>query len=280
MSAPATGVLRRLRLGAATLLGRRRGWFIPHVHAAAALPPARYAALEPLFAAAEPRMREILRAAEGFMPAFEAFGGAPPAPRFGQDWFPRLDAVAAYAMLRLRAPARLVEVGSGHSTRVMARAIADGGLATRILAIDPAPRADIAGLAGVELLRMPVQDAPSASFSGLGAGDVLFVDSSHVMMPGSDVDLLFNGPMATLPAGALVHVHDVFLPDAYPAAWEWRGYNEQNALACMLAAGGWRILWSSRHVSTRMAAELAASPLARLPLPRGALESSLWLERA
>jgi hypothetical protein len=109
---------------------------------------------------------------------------------------------------------------------------------------------------------------------------MLFVDSSHVMMPGSDVDLLFNGPMAALPAGALVHVHDIFLPDAYPASWEWRGYNEQNALACMLGGGGWKILWSSRFVATRMAAELAASPLARLPMPAGAHETSLWLERA
>ena len=271
--------LRRLRLGAATLLGMRRGWFVPHAHAAAARPPARYAALEPLFAAAEPRMRALLRAAEGFMPRFEAFGGPPPAPRFEQDWFPRLDAIAAYAMLRERRPARLVEVGSGHSTRVMARAVADGGLPTRIVAIDPAPRADLAGIPGIEFLRMPVQEAPAAALSGLGAGDVLFVDSSHVLMPGSDVDLLFNGAMAGLPPGALVHVHDIFLPDAYPAAWEWRGYNEQNALACMLAGGGWRIAWSSRHVATRMAGELAASPLARLPLPGGAHETSLWLER-
>jgi len=100
------------------------------------------------------------------------------------------------------------------------------------------------------------------------------------MMPGSDVDLLFNGPMAALPAGALVHVHDIFLPDAYPASWEWRGYNEQNVLACMLGGGGWKILWSSRFVATRMAAELAASPLACLPMPAGAHETSLWLERA
>ena len=100
------------------------------------------------------------------------------------------------------------------------------------------------------------------------------------MMPGSDVDLLFNGPMAALPAGALVHVHDVFLPDAYPADWAWRGYNEQNALAAMLLGGGWRILWSSRYVATRLAATLAASPLSALTLPQGAFETSLWLERA
>jgi hypothetical protein len=269
---------RRLLLGLQTLCGAPRGWFVPHRHAAAAVPPADYPSLAPVFAAAHPRFEDMLAAAAGFMPDFARFGGPPPAPRFAQDWFPRLDAVAAYTIIRTRRPARVVEVGSGHSTRVMARAVADGGLATRIVAIDPRPRADIAGL-GVEVMRLPVQRADRAVFAALGAGDVLFVDSSHVLMPGSDVDLLFNGQMAALPAGALVHVHDIFLPDAYPADWGWRGYNEQNALAPALAGGGWRILWSSRYVATRLAARVAASPLAALPLPVGAFESSLWLER-
>ncbi|MFO0295953.1 MAG: class I SAM-dependent methyltransferase [Rhodospirillales bacterium] len=273
------GSLRRLALGLATLCGRPRGWFIPHRHAADAVAPAAYPALEAVFAAARGEMERLLAVAGGHAPDFARFGGAPPAPRFEQDWFPRLDAVAAYTLLRTRRPARVIEVGSGHSTRVMARAVADGGLATRILAIDPQPRADIAGL-GIELLRRPVQHADPALFAALGPGDVLFVDSSHVMMPGSDVDLLFNGAMAALPSGALVHVHDMFLPDAYPAGWAWRGYNEQNALAPLLAGGGWRILWSSRYLATRLAADLAASPIAALPLPPGAFETSLWLERA
>ena len=271
--------LRRFGLGLATLCGRPRGWFVPHRHAGDAVPPALYPALEPVFAAARPTMAALLSAAGGWMADFARFGGPPPAPRFEQDWFPRLDAVAAYTILRTRRPARVVEVGSGHSTRVMARAVADAGLGTRILAIDPEPRADIAGL-GVQILRRTVQRADPALFAALGAGDVLFVDSSHVLMPGSDVDLLFNGAMAALPSGALVHVHDMFLPDAYPAAWAWRGYNEQNALAPLLVGGGWRILWSSRYLATRLAADLAASPIAALPLPPGAFETSLWLERA
>ena len=271
--------LRRLALGLATLCGRPNGWFLPHRHAADARAPRDYPALEPHFAAAAPGMAALLDAAAAFMPDYARFGGAPPAPRFAQDWFPRLDAAIAYAMARLRRPARIVEIGSGHSTRVFARAIADGALPTLLTAIDPAPRADISALP-VEILRMPVQRAPRGAFAGLSAGDVLFVDSSHILMPGSDVDLLFNGVMPALPAGTLVHVHDIFLPDAYPGDWAWRGYNEQNALAGALAAGGWKILWSSRYAATRLAAAVAASPLAALPLPAGAHETSLWLERA
>ncbi|MBL8702198.1 MAG: class I SAM-dependent methyltransferase [Alphaproteobacteria bacterium] len=270
--------LRRLRFGLATLLGRPRGWFIPHRYAESCVAPAGYDALEPIFAAAQPAMRALLDAAEPHAADFARFGGPPPNPRFEQDWFPRLDAVAAYTMLRARKPARLVEVGSGHSTRVFARAIADGGLATRITAIDPQPRADIAGL-GIEIRREPVQRAPRGVFDRLSSGDMLAVDSSHVLMPGSDVDLLFADVLPRLPSGVVVHVHDIFLPDAYPASWAWRGYNEQNALAGFLSGGGWRVLWSSRYVATRMQAAFRDGALAALPLSDGAFETSLWLER-
>jgi hypothetical protein len=64
--------LRRLGLGIATLCGARRGWFLPHRHADAAIPPPIYPALEPLFAAAVPDMRALLAAAGGFMDACDA----------------------------------------------------------------------------------------------------------------------------------------------------------------------------------------------------------------
>jgi predicted O-methyltransferase YrrM len=236
--------LRRLGLGIATLCGARRGWFLPHRHADAAIPPPIYPALEPLFAAAVPDMRALLAAAGGFMDAFARFGGAPPAPRFAQDWFPRLDAAIGYTMLRLRRPARLVEVGSGHSTRVFARAIADGALATRLSAIDPAPRADISALP-VALSRVPVQRAARALFADLRAGDILVVDSSHVLMPGSDVDLLFNDVMPALPMGAIVHVHDIFLPRGYTNHYyldQNRHWNENYLLGALLLENPrWRV---------------------------------------
>jgi predicted O-methyltransferase YrrM len=204
--------------------------------------------------------------------------GPAPAPRLDQDWFPRLDAAMAYAFVRERRPAAIVEIGSGHSTRFMARAIRDGGLPTRLLAVDPAPRAAIAGL-NVEWLRAPLQDVEPDRFRALGAGDVLFIDSSHVLMPGSDVDVILNRILPSLTAGVIVHFHDVFLPDAYPDEWAWRGYNEQNAVAALLGGGRWRLLWSSRWVATRMPEAVAAAGLSALPLAAGAFESSLWIER-
>ena len=116
-------------------------------------------------------------------------------------------------------------------------------------------------------------------FAPLIAGDVLFIDSSHLLMPGTDVDVLFNRVLPRLPAGVFVHIHDVFLPDAYPAAWDWRGYNEQLGVAALLQGGGFAPLWSSHYAVTRMKEQIAKSVIATLPFPEGAVESSLWLRK-
>ena len=275
---------RRLGFGLLTLSGlRRRGFFIPYRYAGQVAPRAErpgYAALEPIVAAAEPEFSALLDRMDAYTEAFAAIGAdAPPEPRWNQDWFPRLDAAAAYALVRENRPGRIVEVGSGHSTRFLSRAIRDGGLSAELTAIDPAPRAAIEGLP-VTLMRTTLQEAGTAPFAALAAGDMLFIDSSHILMPGTDVDILFNRVMPALPSGILVHIHDIFLPDEYPPDWEWRGYNEQLGVAALLQGGGYRLVWASRYAVTRMEAQVAANPAGRLPLKPGAHEASLWLRRA
>jgi predicted O-methyltransferase YrrM len=269
---------RRLRLGLRTLLGGTPGgFFIPYRHADRATATS-YPALEPLFAAALPTILEHLSRIEALAGPLLALDGPPPAPRWAQDWFPRLDAAALYAMVHGTRPRRILEVGSGHSTRFAARAVADAGLDCAITCIDPMPRADL-GRLPVRLERRLLAPADAALAEALEPGDVLFVDSSHVAMPGSDVDLLLNGFLPRLRPGVLVHIHDVLLPDPYPAAWAWRGYNEQVAVACLLQCGGWAIRFASRYLATRHADRLQQGVIGRLPLPEGAVEGSLWLEK-
>jgi hypothetical protein len=93
------------------------------------------------------------------------------------------------------------------------------------------------------------------------------------------VDLLLGRVLPALPPGALVHLHDIFLPDDYPAAWDWRGYNEQLGVLPLLLGGAWEVVFASHYVATRMARALEASVVARLPRPPEAPESSLWIER-
>jgi len=220
----------------------------------------------------------LLNLIESYAAELEAIGAEPPpAPRWNQDWFPRLDAAATYAMVRSTRPRRIVEVGSGHSTRFLARAVADGGLATRITAIDPRPRAAIRGL-NVEWLQTHVETLDRGPFAGLGENDILFIDSSHQLKPGSDVEFLVNQVIPRLPAGVRVHFHDIFLPDDYPVQWAWRRYNEQAAVASLIEKNLFRIDFSS-HATVSRSPEKIAGVLARLPLVPGAVESSLWLTK-
>src|SRR5512144_1518108 len=103
-----------------------RGFFIPCRYANAARAAASgvlYPGLEVAFGEAEPRLLALLDAIDQHAAALLAIGEeAPPAPRWRQDWFPRLDAAAAYALVFMHAPNLLIEVGSGHSTRWFARA--------------------------------------------------------------------------------------------------------------------------------------------------------------
>ena len=275
---------RALALGLSTVLGlRRQGFFIPHRYADRLPGPGErpaYAAAGECLKAREGDFQSLLSRFGHYAAEFAAIGKEPPpAPRWDQTWFPRLDAAAAYTLVRERKPARIVEVGSGHSTRFVARAVADAGLSTKVTAIDPAPRAALSGLP-IEWIRATLQQAGAAPFESLGPGDMVIIDSSHILMPGSDVDSFFGHILPRLPAGILLHVHDIFLPDDYPVSWAWRGYNEQLLLLAYLHSAKWRPVWASHYVATRMAEAVEGSAAGALPLAEGAPESSLWLERS
>lgn len=273
-------------MGLATLAGfRPRGFFIPYRYADRQPPlPASgaYPAMARLLAAAEPAMTDVILAIDEYAEDLKAIPieGGPPEPRWNQDWFPGLDAAAAYAIVRTCRPARIVELGSGHSTRFLARAVRDGALSTTVTAIDPAPRAALDGLAAahhrvtLQELERTAADSPLAA---LAAGDILFIDSSHVLMPGSDVDRLVAEILPALPSGVLVHIHDIFLPDDYPVAWRWRGYNEQSAVAALIAGGAFEPFFASHYLRAHAPDFLAKLPAPARSAPPGSRESSLWL---
>lgn len=282
---------RRLRLGLQTLIAPwlglpPRGVFVPYRHAAT-VRPSRYPAVEQRFQAAMPVFLEQLSSLHSWAEDLHRIGrtpaeSPPPEPRWGQGWLPPLDAAMAYAMVRAHRPRHIVEVGSGHSTRFLARAVRDGGLTTQITCIDPQPRADIDRL-DVARIAAPVETLDPVALPALAAGDMLFIDSSHVALPGTDVDVLFTTVLPQVPPGTLVHVHDVFLPDPYPAAWQWRAYNEQGVVAAWILAGGLTPLFASHFVASRVRAALDSSPVGPLltaDLEGGFIGTSFWGVRA
>lgn len=154
-------------------------------------------------------------------------------PYWDNGWMPPLDAAALYCIVAQRKPRLYLEVGSGHSTKFARRAIDDHALPTKIVSLDPHPRAEIDALCH-RLVRQPLQQADLSLFHELQAGDVLFLDCSHVLLTNSDVSVAFLEILPALPAGVLVQVHDVFLPDDYPPAWLHHYWNEQYLLAFAL----------------------------------------------
>jgi hypothetical protein len=271
--------LRRLRFGLSTLLGLQRlGFFIPYRYAGS-VEPLDYPALRPLFEAAHPRFHGVLGAIEAHGGDLRRIQGGKGPARFDQAWFPRLDAAAAYAIVRQTKPRRIVEIGSGHSTRFLAQAVADEGLSTQITCIDPAPRAAL-GRLKVRHLPVLLQDADPAEFVALEAGDILFIDSSHIAMPGTDVDRLFLDTLPRLAAGVLVHVHDVTLPYCYPGAWAWRAYNEQLLVGALLQGSGFELLFASHYAVKDLLPGKVEGIVTQLPLASGAHETSLWLRKS
>ena len=147
--------------------------------------------------------------------------------------FTELDAMVLYLMLRHTKPARFVEIGSGLSTwyasRALERNAAEGRPAT-LCAIDPYASERVRGLDGLEVLRQSVQETPFGVFEALDDGDVLFIDSTHVVKIDGDVPRLYLEVVPRLGGGVLVHAHDVHFPynTPYPAEqyvarrkWPW-----------------------------------------------------------
>ena len=202
---------------------------------------APHAGLNAMLQAGLPRYAEVLRSFESFLPwldkiAFDADPLRPADPCWNNIWLPVLDAAALYCLIAQKRPRYYVEVGSGNSTRFAARAIADHGLATRIVSIDPQPRAEIDALCH-EVIRQPLEKCDLGVFSELGANDVIFADNSHRSFMNSDVTVFFCDILPQLASGVIAGIHDIFLPHDYPAEWDVRYYSEQYLLACYLLAG-------------------------------------------
>lgn len=190
----------------------------------------------------------------------------------------RADAAVLHAMLRHHEPKRLLEVGSGYSTAV-ALDVVDRHLPhLRITCVEPNPqrlRSRLRPGDDVVVIDEPVQDVPIEIFAHLEAGDILFIDSTHVLKSGSDVAWLYLHVLPTLSSGVIVHVHDVHWPFEYPERWihEGRDWSEAYLLRAFLTHNdAWRIRLMTSWVWTNRP-DLVPEPLRHLPT------GALWMQR-
>ena len=176
-------------------------------------------------------------------------------------YFESVDAEAYYAMIRNFKPARIIEIGSGFSTMVASRALGKNGFGS-IVAIEPYPREELRrGFTNLErLITQPVQQVSLDTFSSLAENDFLFIDSSHVLKIGSDVQYEMLEVLPRLNRGVIVHFHDIFLPFDYPERSikrDKRFWNEQYFLQAFLAFNQcFEILFAANYLATTYPAEL------------------------
>jgi hypothetical protein len=129
-------------------------------------------------------------------------------------------AAATHALIRKLKPRRLIEAGSGFSSRVIAAALRmnerDSGERTEYTVVDPFPGSMLERLTGVgNILRQRVELLEPDLFRALGENDILFVDSGHTVRAGGDVNFLVLDVLPVLAPGVVVHFHDIPLPYEY-----------------------------------------------------------------
>lgn len=174
------------------------------------------------------------------------------------------DADLWFQVIRHSKPQKIVEIGSGHSTRVAREAIAknsadDPAYACHHICIEPYEMPWLEKL-GIEIRRSKLEDIDHAIFDDLGDGDILFIDSSHMIRPGGEVLMEFLQILPRLASGVIVHVHDIFTPHDYPARWlqDPRFWNEQYLLEAFLSHNAdWDVLLGGNYLAHFAAQELA-----------------------
>ena len=152
--------------------------------------------------------------------------------------FDGIDALVAYCMVRHFEPRLIIEIGSGFSSLLLGEAAAKNRISS-IICVEPFPQEFLKkGFPGLHrLIEKKVEDIDLEFFSQLHAGDILFIDSSHTVKIGGDVNYLFLEVLPRVEPGVIVHIHDIFFPFDYRRDWvldELRFWAEQYLLQAFL----------------------------------------------
>ena len=194
--------------------------------------------------------------------------------------FDGTDALVAYCMVRHFQPRLIIEIGGGFSSLILGEG-ATKNRESALICIEPFPQEFLKqGFPGLHsLIEKKVETVDLDFFSQLGSGDILFIDSSHTVKIGGDVNYLFLEVLPRLKPGVIVHVHDIFLPFDYRRDWvmdELRFWTEQYLLQAFLSFNSeFEVLMSNSYLSHYYKEDLKAA-FPRLPSWGG---GSFWMRR-
>jgi hypothetical protein len=205
---------------------------------------------------------------------------------FATGSYPILDAESLYAIVRWLKPRRVVELGSGASSHFIQQAAhrnATEGDPLEHRIYDPYPfsASPLGTVEGPVVAPTRAEDLdPERIAELLGERDVLFIDTTHTVKTGGDVDHIFSAIVPRLAPGVWIHVHDVFLPFEYPREWvvdQRRLWAEQYLLHAFLAFNdAFRVRFPAMAVS-RAAPETVAMLVPGFSLAY--MPGAFWIER-
>jgi len=131
-----------------------------------------------------------------------------------------IESQVLHCFIRSAGPRTIIEIGGGVTTALMAEAskmnARDGGRSARLVSIEPFPNPVLRALPDVTHIEQTGQEVSASVFDQLEAGDLLFVDSTHVVKAGSDVLRIYLEIIPRLKPGVFIHIHDIYLPYLYP----------------------------------------------------------------
>lgn len=213
--------------------------------------------------------------------------GVPYEFHMNNEMFASVDAEIYYCMIRHYKPKRIMEIGSGYSTRLSSKAALKNiseGHPCELIAIEPYPKDYLkAGFPGLaRLIELPVQKVPLAEFEQLGENDILFIDSSHVLKTGSDVWYEFLEVLPRMAKGVITHVHDICLPADYPYQLVMKDrmfFTEQYILQAFLAHNDSYEVMFGRHYMHMHHPDLLKAAFSSYKQNKNDWGGSFWIRR-
>ena len=182
-------------------------------------------------------------------------------PYLDNHYFGVFDAAVLSVMMETFKPGKILEIGSGLSTRYMKSFRDQLDLQTELICIDPAPRVEIRSSID-KLILKPLEEAIDEGSFALEKGDFVFMDGSHYIFQGNDTLTFFFKLLPSLPSGVIIHIHDIYLPFDYPQNVAQQLWTEQYILAAMIESGltNYQVLYPAYYkskTSPKIAAALA-----------------------
>jgi hypothetical protein len=136
----------------------------------------------------------------------------------GEDGYGSIEADFLYCFIYTKRPTKIVQVGCGVSTAVMMLAAQEAGYLPEIFCIDPYPTSFLTkalSLGKIKLIQDKAQLVSLELLTNLGNNGLLFVDSSHTVKVGSELNRLILEVLPRLEKGSWVHFHDILFPYGY-----------------------------------------------------------------